>query len=146
MDERNGYGIRGRLFFMKNKHRKDRLGNTRTVEMTPDPEFIRPGNAVRLLNLNYFAGVADEFAADDMTYHAQIRGGAPVKMMSGENKQPIVAIGVASSPDKAADNAIESFNAGFLTLSQFEIGALNRVPRKKTFNRYRVRARSPFLR
>ena len=128
---------------MKNKHRKDRLGNTRTVEMTLDPEFIRPGNAVR------FAG---EFAADDMVYHAQIRGGAPVKMMSsvsGERQtvmQPIVAIGVASSPDKAADNAIESFNAGFLTLSQFEIGALNRVPRKKSFNRYRARYRSPFLR
>ena len=116
---------------MKNKHRKDRLGNTRTVEMALDP-FTRLG--------------------DDMVYHAQIRGGAPVKMMSsvsGERQtvmQPIVAIGVASSPDKAADNAIESFNAGFLTLSQFEIGALNRVPRKKTFNRYRVRARSPFLR
>ena len=137
---------------MKNKHRKDRLGNTRTVEMTLDPEFIRPGNAVRLLNLNYFAGVADEFAADDMAYHAQIRGGAPVKMISSVSDerqtvmQPIVAIGVASSPDKAADNAIESFNAGFLTLSQFEIGALNRVPRKKTFNRYRARYRSPFLR
>ena len=130
---------------MKNKHRKDRLGNTRTVEMTLDPEFIRPGNAVRLLNLNYFAGVAGEFSADDMAYHAQIRGGAPVKMMSsvsGERQtvlQPIVAIGVASSPDKAADNAIESFNAGFL------VDALNHVPRKKTFNRYRVRARSPFL-
>ena len=132
MDERNGYGIRGRLFFMKNKHRKDRLGNTRTVEMALDPEFTRLGV--------------------DLPYHAQIRGGAPVKMMSivgGERQtvmQPIVAIGVASSPDKAADNAIESFNAGFLTLSQFEIGALNRVPRKKSFNRYRARYRSPFLR
>jgi hypothetical protein len=121
---------------VKNKHRKDRLGNTRTVEMTLDPEFIRPGNAVR------FAG---EFAADDMVYHAQIRGGAPVKMMSsvsGERQtvmQPIVAIGVASSPDKAADNAIESFNAGFL------VDALNRVPRKKTFNRDRARLKRAFF-
>ena len=80
---------------MKNKHRKDRLGNTRTVEMALDLEY-------------------------DMAYHAQIRGGVPVKMMSSVSDerqtvmQPIVAIGVASTPDKAADNAIESFNAGFL--------------------------------
>ena len=125
MDERNGYGIRGRLFFMKNKHRKDRLGNTRTVEMALDPEFTRLGV--------------------DLPYHAQIRGGAPVKMMSivsGERqtvKQPIVAIGVAGSPDKAADNAIESFNAGFL------VDALNRVPRKKTFNRDRARLKRAFF-
>ena len=105
---------------MKNKHRKDRLGNTRTVEMALDLEY-------------------------DMVYHAQIRGGAPVKMMSsvsGERQtvmQPIVAIGVASSPDKAADNAIESFNAGFL------VDALNRVPRKKTFNRDRARLKRAFF-
>ena len=125
MDERNGYGIRGRLFFMKNKHRKDRLGNTRTVEMALDPEFTRLG--------------------DDMAYHAQIRGGVPVKMMSSVSDerqtvmQPIVAIGVASTPDKAADNAIESFNAGFL------VDALNRVPRKKTFNRDRARLKRAFF-
>ena len=95
---------------MKNKHRKDRLGNTRTVEMTLD-----------------------------MAYHAQIRGGAPVKMMSGEYLQPIVAIGIASSPDKAADNAIESFNTGFL------VDALNHVPRKKTFNRDRARLKRAFF-
>ena len=105
---------------MKNKHRKDRLGNTRTVEMALDLEY-------------------------DMAYHAQIRGGVPVKMMSsvsGERQtvmQPIVAIGVASSPDKAADNAIESFNAGFL------VDALNRVPRKKTFNRDRARLKRAFF-
>ena len=110
---------------MKNKHRKDRLGNTRTVEMALDPEFTRLG--------------------DDMVYHAQIRGGAPVKMMSivgGERQtvmQPIVAIGVASSPDKAADNAIESFNTGFL------VDALNHVPRKKTFNRDRARLKRAFF-
>ena len=120
MDERNGYGIRGRLFFMKNKHRKDRLGNTRTVEMALDIEY-------------------------DMAYHAQIRGGVPVKMMSSVSDerqtvmQPIVAIGVASTPDKAADNAIESFNAGFL------VDALNRVPRKKTFNRDRARLKRAFF-
>ena len=120
MDERNGYGIRGRLFFMKNKHRKDRLGNTRTVEMALDLEY-------------------------DMAYHAQIRGGVPVKMMSSVSDerqtvmQPIVAIGVASTPDKAADNAIESFNAGFL------VDALNRVPRKKTFNRDRARLKRAFF-
>ena len=105
---------------MKNKHRKDRLGNTRTVEMALDLEY-------------------------DMAYHAQIRGGVPVKMMSsvsGERQtvmQPIVAIGVASTPDKAADNAIESFNAGFL------VDALNRVPRKKTFNRDRARLKRAFF-
>ena len=105
---------------MKNKHRKDRLGNTRTVEMALDLEY-------------------------DMAYHAQIRGGVPVKMMSSVSDerqtvmQPIVAIGVASSPDKAADNAIESFNAGFL------VDALNRVPRKKTFNRDRARLKRAFF-
>ena len=105
---------------MKNKHRKDRLGNTRTVEMALDLEY-------------------------DMAYHAQIRGGVPVKMMSSVSDerqtvmQPIVAIGVASTPDKAADNAIESFNAGFL------VDALNRVPRKKTFNRDRARLKRAFF-
>ena len=105
---------------MKNKHRKDRLGNTRTVEMALDLEY-------------------------DMAYHAQIRGGVPVKMMSSVSDerqtvmQPIVAIGVASSPDKAADNAIESFNTGFL------VDALNHVPRKKTFNRDRARLKRAFF-
>ena len=105
---------------MKNKHRKDRLGNTRTVEMALDLEY-------------------------DMAYHAQIRGGVPVKMMSSVSDerqtvmQPIVAIGVASTPDKAADNAIESFNEGFL------VDALNRVQRKKTFNRDRARLKRAFF-
>ena len=105
---------------MKNKHRKARLGNTRTVEMALDLEY-------------------------DMAYHAQIRGGVPVKMMSSVSDerqtvmQPIVAIGVASTPDKAADNAIESFNEGFL------VDALNRVPRKKTFNRDRARLKRAFF-
>lgn len=74
------------------KHRTDRLGNTRIVEILHDPDW------------------KDGWPE----YYAQIRGGAPVKTMNGGIVRPIVAVGSDCDPDKAADIAIRDFNTRVL--------------------------------
>ncbi len=50
----------------------------------------------------------------DKTYVAEIRSGAYRKMADGTHKQPLAAIGEGESPTRAADAAIDNWNAEWL--------------------------------
>lgn len=63
---------------------KDRLGNTRNVEVS--------------------------FDKDSKTYVASICGGRFHRMFDGSERQAIVALGASSTPLEAAEKAIEKFN------------------------------------